>query len=70
MNACASDELARLEAQMDELYNTLLSKTESQPLALGKIKAAQKVWLVYREAYIAAMYPAKINKPSTVPCIP
>ena len=59
MNACASDEPARLEAQMDDLYNTLLSKTESQPLALAKIKAAQKAWLVYRDAYIAAMYPAK-----------
>ncbi|MGA2846961.1 MAG: lysozyme inhibitor LprI family protein [Candidatus Acidiferrales bacterium] len=59
MNACASNELARVEAQMDDVYNTLLSKTESQPEALAKIKAAQKAWLVYRDAYIAAMYPAK-----------
>ena len=59
MNACASAELARVEAQMDDVYNTLLTKTESQPEALAKIKAAQKAWLVYRDAYIAAMYPAK-----------
>jgi uncharacterized protein YecT (DUF1311 family) len=56
MNACASAELARVESQMDDVYNT---KTESQPEALAKIKAAQKAWLVYRDAYIAAMYPAK-----------
>jgi uncharacterized protein YecT (DUF1311 family) len=59
MNECASNELARVEAQMDDIYNTLLAKTASQPEALAKIKAAQKAWLVYRDAYIAAMYPAK-----------
>jgi uncharacterized protein YecT (DUF1311 family) len=59
MNECASNELARVEAQMDDIYNSLLSKTASQPEALAKIKAAQKTWLVYRDAYVAAMYPAK-----------
>lgn len=59
MNACASTEAARVDAQMDDIYNTLLSKTASQPEALAKIKAVQKAWLVYRDAYIAAMYPAK-----------
>jgi uncharacterized protein YecT (DUF1311 family) len=59
MNECASNELARVEAQMDDIYNSLLSKTAAQPEALAKIKAAQKAWLVYRDAYIAAMYPAK-----------
>jgi uncharacterized protein YecT (DUF1311 family) len=57
MNARASNDLARVEAQMDDVYNTLLSKTESQPEALAKIKAAQKAWLIYRDTYIAAMYP-------------
>jgi len=42
MNGCASNELARDEAQIDDIYNTLLSKTASQPEALVKIKAAQK----------------------------
>jgi uncharacterized protein YecT (DUF1311 family) len=59
MNACASNELARVEAQMDDVYNTLPSKTADQPEALAKIKAAQKARLVYRDACIAAMYPAK-----------
>jgi len=59
MNACASNELARVEAQMDDVSNTLLSKTADQPEALANIKAAQKAWLIYRDAYIALMYPAK-----------
>jgi uncharacterized protein YecT (DUF1311 family) len=59
MNECASNELARVETQMDDSYNSLLSKTASQPEALAKIKAAQKAWLVYRDAYIAAIDPAK-----------
>jgi uncharacterized protein YecT (DUF1311 family) len=57
MNACASNELARVEAQMDGVYNTLLSKAADQPEALAKIKAAQKAWLVYRDAYIACNVP-------------
>jgi hypothetical protein len=42
MNDCASDELARVEAQIDDIYNTLLFKTASQSEALAKINTAQK----------------------------
>jgi uncharacterized protein YecT (DUF1311 family) len=48
-----------LKPRWRTFYNSLSSKTESQPEALAKIKAVQKAWLVYRDAYIAAMYPAK-----------
>ena len=59
MNSCASEEVARANAQLNRAYRTLVSKAESQPEALAKIKAAESAWITYRNAYIVAMYPAK-----------
>jgi uncharacterized protein YecT (DUF1311 family) len=59
MNACASDEATRVDAKLNTTYRQLLSKVASQPEALGKIKAAERAWSVYRDAYIEAAYPAK-----------
>jgi uncharacterized protein YecT (DUF1311 family) len=63
MNACASDEAARVDAELNEVYRKLLSKAASSPEAVPKIKTAEKAWIAYRDAYIDAMYPAK-DKPA------
>jgi uncharacterized protein YecT (DUF1311 family) len=59
MNTCASDEAARVDAKLNSVYQSLLAKVTSQPAALSKIKAAERAWLTYRDAYIEATYPAK-----------
>jgi uncharacterized protein YecT (DUF1311 family) len=59
MNACANKEAVRVDAELNDLYRTLLSKAESQPEGVAKIKAAERAWIAYRDAYIDAMYPAK-----------
>ena len=59
MNACANKEAARADAELNEVFRELLSKAASQPGAVEKIKAAEKAWIAYRDAYIDAMYPAK-----------
>ena len=59
MNTCASEEASRADAELNETYRTLLSKAESQTEAVSKIKAAERAWIAYRDAYIDAMYPAK-----------
>lgn len=59
MNACASEEAARVDVQLNDAYRKLLSKAASQPEALAKIKAAERAWIAYRDAYMDAMYPAK-----------
>jgi uncharacterized protein YecT (DUF1311 family) len=59
MTACASDEAARVDAELNGVYRKLLSKAASQPEAVAKIKAAEKAWIAYRDAYMDAMYPAK-----------
>ena len=58
MNACASQEASRSQNELDHIYNQLLAKASGQPEASAKIKAAEKSWLNYRDAYLDAMYPA------------
>ncbi len=59
MTACASDEAARVDAKLKTTYRALLARVTSQPEALAKIKAAERAWIAYRDAYIDATYPAK-----------
>jgi uncharacterized protein YecT (DUF1311 family) len=59
MTVCASDESARVDAKLNGTYRALLARVASQPEALAKIKAAQRAWIAYRDAYIEASYPAK-----------
>jgi uncharacterized protein YecT (DUF1311 family) len=59
MNACASDEVSRVDFELNDVYRNLLLKAGSPPEAAAKIKAAEKAWIVYRDAYMEAMYPAK-----------
>jgi uncharacterized protein YecT (DUF1311 family) len=59
MNACASEEASRVDAELNSVYRRLLSKASSQPEAVAKIKASERAWITYRDAYMEAMYPAK-----------
>jgi len=58
MNACASKEAARVDAELNRVHNEILSETSMQPEATAKIKAAEQAWVAYRDAYMDAMYPA------------
>ena len=41
INACTSDEAARVDAQLNDVYRKLLSQAASQQEAVAKIKAAE-----------------------------
>lgn len=58
MNACASDEAARADKQLNDVYRTLLQKA-TDTTAATKIKVAERAWVTYRDAYIDAKYPAE-----------
>ncbi len=58
MNACAHEEAARVDAKLDAVYAKVLSQDADDPVALAKIKTAEKDWTAYRDAYISAMFPA------------
>jgi uncharacterized protein YecT (DUF1311 family) len=40
------------------LYRQLLSKAAGEQNAVAKIKASERAWIAYRDAYIDATYPA------------
>jgi uncharacterized protein YecT (DUF1311 family) len=59
INACANEEAARVDGELNDVYRKLLSKAAGEPEAVAKIKAAERAWIAYRDAYMEAMYPAK-----------
>ena len=59
MTACAGAEAKRVDAKLNSTYRALLARAASQPEAVAKIKAADRAWVAYRDAYIEATYPAK-----------
>jgi len=58
MNACADQELKSVGTELNSTYRALMAKTAPQPETVAKIKSAERAWLVFRDAYLAAMFPA------------
>lgn len=58
MDICAGNEATLRMKQMDYIYTELLSRAARQPGAVAKIRAYQKAWAAYADAYIEARYPA------------
>jgi len=58
MNQCASQEATRVDAKLNHVYAQLLAKAAGDANAVAKIKAAERAWIAYRDAYIDATYPA------------
>lgn len=44
-NACANEKAVRADAELSNVYRTLLSKAASQPEAVAKIKTAERAWI-------------------------
>jgi uncharacterized protein YecT (DUF1311 family) len=57
LNICAGDEVKRLERERNTLYNKVLVAVANDPLATSKVKAAERAWILYRDAYRHATYP-------------
>lgn len=58
MNMCAGQEAARADERLNAVYRKLLSQAAEQHGAVAKIQAAERAWIVYRDTYMEAMYPA------------
>lgn len=54
--ACAADKKA--DAEMNKVYQRILSENRADQLFVQKMRAAQRAWLVFRDAHLEAMYPA------------
>jgi uncharacterized protein YecT (DUF1311 family) len=58
MNRCANEELTRVETRLNTTYAKLLTFVSADQPSTEKIRAAERAWITYRDAYIDAKYPA------------
>lgn len=54
--ACAAHKKA--DAEMNKIYRRILSENRGDKVFVQKMRAAQRAWLVFRDAHLEAMYPA------------
>ncbi|MFZ0479123.1 MAG: lysozyme inhibitor LprI family protein [Terriglobales bacterium] len=59
LNECASSDAKSADDELNKTYQQLLKKATGDPVALQKIRAAQKAWVAFRDAQIAALYPSE-----------
>ena len=57
LNDCAGGQFAEADAELNRVYKAILEKYKKDPLFIEKLRAAQRAWLAYRDAEIAAKYP-------------
>jgi uncharacterized protein YecT (DUF1311 family) len=56
---CASEEAHRADNELNDVYQRLQAAVRAKPAFVEKVRAQERVWVAYRDAYIAAMYPAE-----------
>jgi uncharacterized protein YecT (DUF1311 family) len=58
MNRCAAEDASAADAELNRVYQQLLSKLSDDKSAQAKLRAAQRAWVVFRDAQLEAWYPA------------
>jgi uncharacterized protein YecT (DUF1311 family) len=59
LTECAGLDLKTADDELNATYLQLLKRAAGDPIAVRKIKAAQRAWVSFRDAQIAAFYPAE-----------
>ena len=58
MNRCADLDARTADADLNHVYQALLAKLKGDDNATKKLRAAQRAWLVFRDAHLQELYPA------------
>ena len=56
MNECAGQDLKNAEKKMNAVYQAVIKAHHDDLIFIGKFKAAQRAWLMWRDAELAAIY--------------
>ncbi|MCF3495285.1 MAG: lysozyme inhibitor LprI family protein [Stenotrophomonas sp.] len=57
LNACADRDFRKADAELNAVYRQVLAKLAGQPVALARLKDAQRLWVQLRDADLEARYP-------------
>jgi uncharacterized protein YecT (DUF1311 family) len=57
LNACADQDFKKADAELNTVYRQIVTKLAGEPVALAKMKAAQRLWIQLRDADLEARYP-------------
>ena len=56
LTVCAGKSLKEADDELNRVYRLVLAKFANDKVFIGKFKAAQRAWLVFRDAQLAALY--------------
>lgn len=59
INLCDSDELSLADKELNQIYQAVLKKHESNKKFIEKLKNSQRAWLKWRDAEMEAIFPEK-----------
>ncbi len=57
LNTCADQEFKKADAELNAVYRQIVTRLAGEPVALAKVKAAQRLWVQLRDADLEARYP-------------
>ncbi len=58
MNQCAAQEYQRADAELNRVYQQLVSVNKEDRQFIAKLRTAQKAWVSFRDAHMESIYPA------------
>ncbi len=67
MNDCANKEFEAADKEMNEVYAKLVAGMKDDPDSLASFKKAQRAWVAFRDAEVAALYPGGPDAGSATP---
>jgi uncharacterized protein YecT (DUF1311 family) len=63
LNACAADDFAKADKELNEAYAELLKDKGKDKVFVRKVRAAQKAWLTFRDAELEALFACEDQDP-------
>lgn len=67
LNQCASDSAQGADAELNRVYAKVLAANAGDKVFVEKFRAAQRAWVAFRDAQIAARYPDPADSGSVLP---
>jgi uncharacterized protein YecT (DUF1311 family) len=62
LNRSACAELDAADAELNRVYREIRERYRGETLFLDKLKTAQRAWIAFRDAELAAIYPAEAKQ--------